>query len=57
MLGLKGWGFSWPSWEDESGWGVTANPKTDWGGRGRAAQYQALAEAGNHHPAHVSHGS
>lgn len=44
MLGLKGWGLFWLSWEDESGWGFTADPKADWAGRGRAARYQALAE-------------
>lgn len=44
MLGLKGWGLFWLSWEDESGWGFTANPKADWAGRGWAARYQALAE-------------
>lgn len=43
MLGLKGWGFFWLSWEDESGSGFTADPKANRGGRSWAAQYQALA--------------
>lgn len=34
----RGWEDFWLKWENESGWGITASPGADWGGRGWAAQ-------------------